>query len=139
MVTVDLNTLELNEFIGKDDAQQHCKATFPLIGAHGSKDLASVYIELEPGDNLGRHTDSAEELLIVLEGDVIATIGDESVAVSSGGLALVPKMVPHDIANTGSGKARVLGVFGGSSNIVATFDKQWLPTNSNVVDTSQLG
>jgi quercetin dioxygenase-like cupin family protein len=101
MVTVDLNTLELNEFIGKDDAQQHCKATFPLIGAHGSKDLASVYIELEPGDNLGRHTDSAEELLIVLEGDVIATIGDESVAVSSGGLALVPKMVPLSSSESG--------------------------------------
>ena len=139
MVTVNLNTLELNEFVGKDDAQQHCKATFPLIGAHGSKALATVYFEIEPGDNLGRHTDSAEEVLFILQGEVIATVGDESMSLTDGGLALVPKMIPHDVKNVGTKKARVLGIFGGSNNIVATFDKQWLPTHSNVVDTAQLG
>ena len=139
MVTVNLNTLELNEFVGKDDAKQHCKATFPLIGAHGSKALATVYFEIEPGDNLGRHTDSAEEVLFILQGEVIATVGDESMSLTDGGLALVPKMIPHDVKNVGTKKARVLGIFGGSNNIVATFDKQWLPTHSNVVDTAQLG
>lgn len=68
MTTVNLNTIELLEFVGKTDKSQHGKATFPLIGAHGSKQIATVYFEIEPGDNLGRHTDSAEELLIVLEG-----------------------------------------------------------------------
>ena len=92
---------------------QHCKATFPLIGAHGSQDIATVYIELEPGDSLGRRTDSAEELLVVLDGELLATIGTTSASISKGGLALVPKMVPHDLKNTGTGKARVLGVFGG--------------------------
>lgn len=65
MVAVNLNEIDLNEFIGESDKNQHCRATFPLIGAHGSRQLASVYFELEPGDHLGRHTDSAEELLIV--------------------------------------------------------------------------
>lgn len=138
MTTVNLNQLELNEFTAKVDEKQHCKATFPLIGAHGSNDLATVYIELEPGDNLGMHTDSAEELLIILEGELLATIGAESSRVQKGNIALVPKMIPHDLRNTGTKTAKILGVFGGANNIVATFENEWLPTNSNVVDTAQL-
>lgn len=138
MITVNLNTLELMEFTAMEDKQQHCKAAFPLIGMHGSKELATVLIELAPGDNLGRHTDSAEELLVVLEGEVTATIGDDQVAITQGSISLVPKLVPHDLRNTGDRNARVLGVFGGANNIVATFDNEWNPTGSNVVDTSQL-
>lgn len=138
MTTLNINELELNEFIGKQDSKQRCKATFPLVGVHGSKNLATVYIELEPGDNLGRHTDSAEELLIVLEGNVNVIVGDEKREVKKGALALVPQMVPHDLKNTGSTTAKILGVFGGANNIVAYFDQAMLPTNSNVVDTALL-
>jgi quercetin dioxygenase-like cupin family protein len=138
MTTVNLNQIELNEFIGKEDEKQHCKASFPLFGAHGTKDLATVYFEIKPGDNLGMHTDSAEELLVILEGELTAIVGNEYSQVTKGDIALVPKMVPHDIRNTGNTTARVLGVFGGANNIVATFEKDWLPTYSNVVDTSLL-
>ncbi len=138
MITANLNKLELNEFIGLETERQHCKATFPLIGAHGATDLATVYFEIEPSDHLGRHTDSAEELLIILEGDVEVEIGGEKQVVSAGNIALVPEMLPHNITNIGNGKAKVLGVFGGKNNIVATFEKDWLPTHSNVVDTRQL-
>jgi quercetin dioxygenase-like cupin family protein len=110
MTTVNINELELNEFVGKQDSKQHCKATFRLVGVHGSKKLATVYFELEPGDNLGRHTDSAEELLIVLDGNVDVIVGDEKRKVKKGALALVPQMVPHDLKNTGSTTAKVLGV-----------------------------
>ncbi len=139
MTTVQLNRTELAEFIGKDDKRQHCRATFPLIGAHGSKDLATVYFEIEPGDNLGMHTDSAEELLVILEGEMEVTIGGERSKVGKNGLALVPVMVPHDLKNIGDGTARVLGVFGGANNIVATFEKEWLPLHSRQVDTAQMG
>lgn len=138
MTTVNLNHIDLNEFIGKEDKKQHCKATFPLIGAHGSRDLATVYFELEPGDNLGMHTDSAEELLVILDGELRAIIGQEQSTVSKHSIALVPKMVAHDLINTGHETARVLGVFGGVNNIIATFEKEMLPTNSNIVDTSLL-
>ena len=67
MNTVDLNNLELTEFTGKNDRTQHCLATFPMFGAYGTEHSATVYFELEPGDNLGRHTDSAEELLLEMK------------------------------------------------------------------------
>ncbi|MBK7872403.1 MAG: cupin domain-containing protein [Saprospiraceae bacterium] len=139
MTTVNLNQLELAEFIGKENLQQHCRATFPLLGAHGTKNSATVYFELEPGNHLGRHTDSAEELLLILDGEVEINIGEEKSKAAKNTIALVPKMVPHDLVNIGSKTARVLGFFGGSNNIISTFDETWLPTNSNTVDTSQMG
>jgi len=139
MIAVNLKELELNEFVGISDSSQHCKATFPLIGAHGSQDLATVYFELEPGDQLGRHTDSAEELLFIIEGDVEVEVGGEIKGASSRSIALVPTMVPHNIRNTGTSKAKVMGFFGGANNIVATFEQAMSPTNTNVVDTSLMG
>lgn len=65
MTKVNLNEIELNEFIGKDNSSQHCRATF-LLEAHGSQNLATVYFEIEPGDHLGAHTDSTEELIVIL-------------------------------------------------------------------------
>lgn len=138
MKTVNLNNLELTEFTGKTDPGQHCLSTFPLFGAHGTEATATVYIELEPGDSLGRHTDSAEELLLVLEGNVRAEIDGETGPLSTGEIALVPRMAPHNLTNTGTTKARVLGIFGGANHIVATFEKTWLPLDSNSVDTSKL-
>lgn len=139
MTTVDLNQLELLQFNGKNAPNQRTKATFPLLGAHGTKSLATVYFELEPGDYLGRHTDSEEELLIILEGELELTVGDQKGEVHAGHVALVPKMVPHDARNIGAAKARVLGVFGGANNIVATFDNEWMPMNVRVMDTAAMG
>jgi quercetin dioxygenase-like cupin family protein len=138
MTTVNVNQLELNEFIGALDPKQHCKATFPLVGAHGSKELATVYFEIEPGDNLGMHTDSAEELLVILEGKAEATVGGEKKEATKGGLVLIPEMEPHNIRNVGASTLKVLGVFGGANNIVATFEQAMLPSEANVVDTALL-
>ncbi len=137
MITTNLNKLDLTEFSGKNNPNQHCRATFPLLGAHGTKKSATVYFELEPGKKLGRHTDSAEELLLILEGEVEVTVGEEKGRFSKGEIAVAPEMVPHDLRNVGEGLAKVLGFFGGANNIVATFDETWLPTNSNVVDTAK--
>src|SRR5690606_34244008 len=128
MTTINLNDLELNEFIGKHRPAQHCRATFPMFRAHGTKALATVYFEIGPGDSLGRHADSAEERLLILEGEAEVIIDDEKIRAMSRTLALVPAMVPHDVVNVGSGMLKVLGVFGGASDIVATFDHAWLPS-----------
>jgi quercetin dioxygenase-like cupin family protein len=138
MKTTNLNTLDLTEFTGKDDPGQHCRATFPLFGAHGTESIATVYFELDPGDTLGRHTDSAEELLLVLEGEVEAEVGGETGKLTKGEIALVPKMIPHNMKNSGSKRARILGIFGGANHIVATFENTWLPVDSNTVDTSKM-
>jgi quercetin dioxygenase-like cupin family protein len=137
MITANLNNLELHETWTENDPTQRCQSTFPLVGALGTENSATVYLELAPGDRLGRHTDSAEEVLLILDGTVEVSVGDEQGWLSKGELALVPTMVPHDIRNVGDEAAKVLGFFG-SPNIVATFDKVWLPDNTRVIDTAAM-
>jgi quercetin dioxygenase-like cupin family protein len=138
MITSDLNHLQLTEFTAKSKRGQRCRSTFPLLGTHGTKQLATVYFELAPGDELGAHTDSAEELLLILQGEVEVTVDREKGGLKQGQLAVVPKMLKHNVRNIGQGTAKVLGVFGGVNNIVATFDEVWLPLDTNSVDTSLL-
>lgn len=69
---------------------------------------------------------------------MLASIGEEEQQLRKGSIALVPEMVPHDLKNVGTTTAKVLGVFGGKNNIVASFDNEWLPVNSKVVDTALL-
>ncbi len=136
MITANLHQLQLAAFTAKEDAKQCCRVTFPLLGAHGTDNSATVYFELEPGNRVGRHTDSAEEILLILEGEVEASIGEEIANASAGTLLVVPKLTPHDVRNIGDTKAKVLGFFGGANHIVATFDHGWLPEGEKVVSTA---
>lgn len=137
MITANLNEIELHETWTENDPTQHCRSTFPLAEALGSENSTLVYFELAPGDHLGRHTDSAEEVLLILSGTVEVSVGQETGQVAQGGFALVPTMVPHDLRNVGDETAKVLGFFG-SPNIVATFDEVWLPDNTPVIDTAAI-
>ena len=138
MLTANLNELDLMDMQAADDPGQQCRVTFPLLGSHGTEETATVYFELAPGRNVGRHTDSAEEVLVVLQGEVRASIGDETVEASAGSLLVVPRMEPHDVTNIGGETAKVLGVFGGANHIVATFDHGWGPDRMSVVGTRAL-
>jgi quercetin dioxygenase-like cupin family protein len=102
------------------------KATFPFSAATGTKNTAVVYFEVEPGHRLGTHTDSAEELLLLLGGTAEVSVGDEQGQVSAGEMALVPAMVPHSVRNVGDETLRVVGFFS-SSTVMATFDQPLVP------------
>ena len=53
-------------------------ANFPFYAATGNQSSAVVYFEIAPGRSLGRHTDSAEEIVLVLSGVVEASLGEEA-------------------------------------------------------------
>ena len=107
------------------------RVAFPHSSAVGTASTATVYFELEPGSHLGSHQDSAEELLLVIEGEGEATVGDETVPATEGAILTVPAMVLHDIRNVGSGPLRVLGFFS-ASTVVATFDEPAAPDGPQV-------
>jgi quercetin dioxygenase-like cupin family protein len=94
----------------------------------GTKSSA-VYFELEPGFQLGTHTDSAE--------DDEATIDNEKKQLSSGEVGVVPVMEPHNFRNIGSNKAKVVGFFP-SANLVFTFEKLFLPAGIKEFDITEL-
>ncbi len=134
MIGAKIGELELMEVSYEDDPTMRVKGNFPFYVGTGTKNTAVVYFELEPGHRLGTHTDSAEEILLILEGEAEATVGDESGRVSAGEMAVVPAMVPHALRNVGDETVRVVGFF--SSNVVAsTFDQPIMPVGQRVVGT----
>ena len=98
--------------------------TFPVSSATGTAATATVYMEFEPGAELPEHRDSAEELLVVLEGSVEASVDGATVTLEEGDLAVVPAMAPHGARNASDRPARVLGFFGGSTNVATFTDEQ---------------
>jgi quercetin dioxygenase-like cupin family protein len=129
-----IEELELMEVWYEDDPTMRLKVNFPFFLGTGTKSTAVVYFEIEPGYRLGTHTDSAEEILLILEGEVEVSLGDEQGRLSAGEMALVPAMVPHGLRNVGDETVRVAGFF--SSNVVvSTFDQPMMPFNQRVVGT----
>jgi quercetin dioxygenase-like cupin family protein len=129
-----IDQLELLEAWYENDPTMRVKANFPFFVGSGTKNTAVVYFELEPGHRLGTHTDSAEEILLILEGTVEVSLGDERGRLSAGEMALVPAMVPHALRNVGEETVRVVGFF--SSNVVvSTFDQPVMPFNQRVIGT----
>lgn len=134
MIGAKTDELELVEVSYEDDPTMQVKVNFPFHVGTGNKSTTVVYFELEPGCRLGSHTDSAEEILLILEGEAEATVGDESGLVSAGDMAVVPAMVPHALRNAGDETVRVVGFFSG--NVVAsTFDRPLMPFGQRAVVT----
>ena len=118
MIVLDLNELELNQ---AGTSGSPLRVTFPFHSGTGTASTAAVLFELEPGAALGTHTDSAEEILLILEGEGEAHVGDESGRVKAGQVAIVPAMAPHGIRNVGETTLRVFGFFS-ASTVVSNFE-----------------
>ena len=127
MYTFNLHDVELNEV-----PDGSIRVDFPLQSVHGSASFAAVLFEVEPGNALATHTDSAEEVLVVLAGVGEAHLGDETAAVRDGDVAVVPALTPHGIRNTGDSTLRVLGFFS-SSTVMSVFENGIGPAGEQIV------
>jgi quercetin dioxygenase-like cupin family protein len=120
MLTASTPDLELLEASIDSDPRGRVFPAFPINHSTGAAHTAVVYFEVQPGDYLPTHTDSAEEILYIVAGEGEARLGDERGHVRAGDLAVIPAMVPHGIANTGEETLKVVGFFC-ESKIVSTF------------------
>ncbi|UTR10344.1 cupin domain-containing protein [Evansella sp. LMS18] len=117
MTTVNINKLPLLDLWYENDESKKWKVNlpfapkFPLWSGVQTKDSSVVYFELEPGKELGEHSESGEEILFVISGNAEAVIGGERHSISEGSLVVTPPGVPHYIKNTGETPARFLGFF----------------------------
>ena len=112
MLTANTRTLGLVDiWLDSDPEHSRVRVNFPLNRAAGTDDSAVVYFEIEPGDHLGTHTDSAEEVLYIVSGRAEAEVGDERGVVEAGDLAVIPAMVPHGLRNIGDEPVKVVGFF----------------------------
>lgn len=134
MKTADLGKLEMLDAWYENDPTMRVTVNFPFYAATGNKHSSIVYFEIEPGHSLGTHTDSAEEILLILSGSVEAHLGEERGHLSTGQAALIPQMVPHGVRNTGAETARCVGFFA-AATVVSTFDQPMMPSGQQVIGT----
>ncbi|GAC1324545.1 MAG: hypothetical protein NVS2B16_07300 [Chloroflexota bacterium] len=134
MKTADLSKLEMMEAWYKNDSSMRVTVNFPFFAATGNKSSSVVYFEIEPGRYLGTHTDSAEEIVLILRGTVEAHVGEEKGQLTGGQAALIPAMAPHGIRNIGDETARCVGFFA-AATVVSTFDQPMMPFGEKVIGT----
>jgi quercetin dioxygenase-like cupin family protein len=134
MHTADLNNLEMREVSYDGDTAMRLMVNFPFYAATGNQSSAVVYFEIEPGHYLGSHTDSAEEIVLILSGTVEASLGDQTGQLSTGQAVLIPAMVPHGVRNIGDETARCVGFFA-AAIVESTFDRPLMPFGTQNVGT----
>ncbi len=131
MITTRPEELTLIDARSEDDPTLRAKFNWLLSAVDGTASTAAVYGELEAGCRLMTHMDGAEEVLLILEGTVDVTVGDEQRQVSAGGIAVVPALVPHYFRNVGSSLVRYIGFFP-CATVASIFP---MPTGQRVLGT----
>ena len=134
MLAVQLAERDLVDISSETDETLRIRVDFPISSVAGAASTSVVYFELDPGEHTGMHTDSAEELVLILSGRAEAIVGDERGELSAGGLGVVPALVPHDVRNIGEETVRVVGFFS-SGIVVSVFDDPLMPAGKRVVGT----
>jgi mannose-6-phosphate isomerase-like protein (cupin superfamily) len=126
IVNFNLDELPLVDGWCETEPRMRARFSFPLHVASGSSTSGLVYMELEPGDNCGRHWDSAEEVFLVREGEAELEVGDERLRLTAGGVAVAPALVPHAVTNVGRETLKIVGFFP-SGAVVARHDDRIEP------------
>jgi quercetin dioxygenase-like cupin family protein len=133
MLTTKTRELDLAQvWFDSDPERARLRVAFPINKWAGSRASAAVYFEVEPGDRLPLHTDSAEEILFVVAGEAEAEVGDERGRIAAGDLAVIPAMVPHGLVNVGDETVKVVGFFS-EAEITSSFDEPIQPFGAAVV------
>ena len=105
--------------------------TTPDDGAQAS---STSLLEVDPGCALPRHTDSAEETVVVIDGVAEVEVGGETGRVEAGGAALVPKDVPHQVRSVGDDPLRFAAVYA-SADVVTTYEDVVQPSGERESQT----
>jgi quercetin dioxygenase-like cupin family protein len=111
VISVDPGKLELSDAWQEGDATARWRSASGHSPSEGSQSSGSSLLEIDPGCRLPRHTDSAEETIVVLSGTARVCVADETVDMPAGGLAVVPKCVRHEVLNAGDELLRFAAVY----------------------------
>ena len=131
---LQLDELELVEGRADEDPTVRARFSFPVTAASGAASTSLVYFEIEPGHKLSPHTHTAEEVLVVLEGNARAIVDGASTVLREGGVAVIPAMALHNVENAGSSVVRAVGFFSAAA-MVSTYEHVIMPLDTRVLVT----
>ena len=99
----------------------------------GAKSSGSSFLEVDAGHRLPRHTDSAEETIVVLAGAGKVTVAGESADLGPGAIAVVPAGASHEVHNTGEETLRFLALYA-SADVTTTYESPVQPDGARERD-----
>jgi mannose-6-phosphate isomerase-like protein (cupin superfamily) len=75
-------------------------------------DVASTFIweQMKPGTGPKLHKHPYAEIFIVLEGEALYTVGDETIEAEGGQVLIAPPHAPHKFVNSGTGILRQVDI-----------------------------
>lgn len=126
MIVVDSGRLELSDSWQDGDETARWRSGPGHSPSQGARSSGSSLLEVDPGNRLPRHTDSAEEMIVVLTGTAEIHVADEHARVEAGGLAVVPKLVPHEVCNAGEGVLRFAAIYA-EPDVVTRYERPVQP------------
>ncbi|MDQ4041747.1 MAG: cupin domain-containing protein [Actinomycetota bacterium] len=114
MTAAGFHTVELADAWVEGDGGARWRSGSGLGPSDGTRESGCSLLEVDPGARLPRHTDSAEELVVVIEGEAEVVVAERAERVPAGGVALVPREEPHEVRNAGERVLRFAAVYAGS-------------------------
>ena len=79
-------------------------AIFPGVAVHaiGGEQVLLCRVRYDPGTTVARHAHAhTEQVMVILEGDVTMTIGDETRTLHAGDVAVVNRGLEHELHSEG--------------------------------------
>ena len=101
-------------------------AAYPMSAAQGTESSTIAYFACEPGQHSGLHSDDAEELIYVADGEGEVFVSGVQKRLEAGGFLFVPEGVQHDIYAYGDVTLRLLSFFP-KARVQSTYTEVLLP------------
>lgn len=133
MILRSAGELELPDSWVEGDDSARWRSGAALTPSGGARSSGAVLLEIEPGCRLERHRDSAEETIVVLDGEAQVAVGEEDGGIPRGGLALIPADVPHEASNSGSATLRFVALYA-SADVVTRYEREVQPDGTGERD-----
>jgi len=117
-----------------DDPAVRWAGAFAVYGGHGTTQSSTIVYEIEPGGQLGWHTDATEETQYIIAGKGELRTEEGNYPVGPGSIFVLPTPMRHNLANTGNETLRAVAFFA-AAMFTQNFDNVMLPPKSHIFGT----
>jgi quercetin dioxygenase-like cupin family protein len=120
------------------DPSQRFVVIYPVGEKEGARASSVAYYIIEPGKHTGLHSDNAEEIVFIAEGEgEVFSIGETN-RLQAGKFTIFPAGTDHDIYAVGTNELRLLSFFP-TTEVVSTFQQVIFPMGGNVLSSKPPG
>lgn len=134
MHAASVHELELEPAWSDDDPTLRTSDGYLLHWQDGTTASSVVLFDVEPGCHIGRHRHTAEEVVLVLEGEVEVELEGERETLRAGAVSFAPAQAWHNVRCTSDERARCVGFFAAAS-VVSTYEDVVMPSATRVRGT----